>query len=201
MGEARQGSEASSCQAHLATFDHGRVQLDLPVDWAEGTRLDVRVMESPTQGPDLVGKPAVIAGFGLAGRWAADLFERCGVAYLVVERNARTVVRQSRLGKNVILGDVCDEQTLVCAGIERAGILALTIPDEQAVLRATALARQLNPELYIIARTIYTSSGLQAGELGANDVVKAEQAVAREFHEKLARRLAASRGQSVASRG
>ena len=199
MSEASQGSQPSSCQAHLATYGHGHIQLDLPVDWPEGTRVDVRVVDSRTDEPDLVDKPAIIAGFGLAGRWAADLFERCGVPYLVVERNARTVVRQSRLGKNVILGDVCDEQTLVCAGIEGAGILALTIPDEQAVLRATALARRLNPELYIIARTIYTSSGLQVGELGANDVVKAEQAVAREFHEKLARRLAAGRRDAVAS--
>ncbi|HUU82802.1 MAG TPA: NAD-binding protein [Phycisphaerae bacterium] len=75
------------------------------------------------------------------------------------------------------------------AGIESASIPALTIPAEPAVLRATALARRLRPGIYIIARTTYTSAGLRASQLGADEVIKAEQAVALQSHERMWRRL------------
>jgi hypothetical protein len=39
--------------------------------------------------------------------------------------------------------------------------------DEEAVLEATSLARRLRPEIYIIARTNYSSKGMQASQLGA----------------------------------
>jgi hypothetical protein len=190
MSEQSAGPDKQSVQSHLGTYTRGKVHLDVATDWPDGTRVQVRVAATgaPTK-PELVS-PAIIAGFGLAGRWAADLFERCGIQYVVVEKNAQTVARQMRLGKHIIEGDICEEQTLHCAGIEQAQILALTIPDEQAVFKATDLAKRLNPSLYIIARTLYASSGLRARALGASEVVKAEQAVAREFYERLARRLA-----------
>jgi len=57
----------------------------------------------------------------------------------------------------------------------------IAIPNESAALACTRLARQLNPTLRIITRTHYTSIGMEARQLGANEVVVAEQAVAREF--------------------
>ena len=80
---------------------------------------------------------------------------------------------------------------MVQAGLSSATILALTIPDEDAVLRATSLARRLQPDIYIIARTNYSSKGMQASQLGADDVVKAEQAVALHFYDRLSRRIGA----------
>jgi voltage-gated potassium channel Kch len=65
----------------------------------------------------------------------------------------------------------------------------LTIPDEDAVLKAIKLAREIKPELYIIARTNYSSMGLRAVQLGADDVVKAEQAVAIQFRERLSQHI------------
>lgn len=177
-------------QSHLGIYRDGQVHLDAPVDWPSGTHVEVRVAELAQPETAAAVGPAIIAGFGLPGRLAADLFDRYQIDYVVVERNAETVSRQRRLGRRVITGDICDESTLVRAGVRAAGILALTIPVEEAVLRATALARRLNRSIYIIARTVYSSSGLQASKLGASAVVKAEQAVAREFYEKLVRRLA-----------
>jgi len=157
----------------------------------------VRVAEprSESASPAEIG-PVIIAGFGLAGRWIADIFDRHGVDYVVVEKNPQTVRTQQRLGRKIIEGDISDEQTLRKAGIDRASILALTIPDEQAVLRATRLARQLNPGIYIVARTTYSSAGLQAAQLGADEVIKAEQAVARQFYDMLVRKV----GQPAPSR-
>ena len=106
----------------------------------------------------------VIAGFGPAGRCVADLLESSGIEYVVVEKNEITVATQGCLGRRIILGDISEQATMSAAGVETAGILALTIPDEKAVLAATAQARKLNPNIYIIARTTYTSAGLKASQ-------------------------------------
>src|SRR3990172_1263243 len=91
--------------------------------------------------------------------------------------------------RRVLVGSASDAQTLTEAGLNTASILALTIPDEDAVLEAISLARRLRPEIYIIARTTYSSKGMQASQLGADDVIKAEQAVALQFYDRLSRRL------------
>ena len=176
-------------QQCFAVYRHGQVELDGPVDWPAGTRLLVKSVETPAEAGGRTCGPVVIAGFGLAGRYVVGLLDHGGIEYVVVEKNPVTVETQSCLGRPIIQGDISDEATLRSAGIERASILALTIPDEQAVLASTSLARRLNPDIYIIARTNYTSVGIKASQLGADDVVKAEQAVALQFYERLQHRM------------
>ena len=69
---------------------------------------------------------------------------------------------------------------------------ALTVPDEKAVLDATRLARSIKPQIYIVAKTHHTSAGMQASQLGANEVLKSEQVVARQFYELLLRKVSAA---------
>ena len=178
-----------SDQERLAVYRHGRLELTGPVDWPSGTRVAVRPVEPPPELSPVSAGPVVIAGFGLAGRCVADLLDNGGIEYVVVEKNPVTVETQACLGRRIIQGDISEESTLHEAGIESASVLALTIPDEQAVLEATALARRLQPGIYIIARTTYTSAGLKASQLGADEVIKAEQAVALQFYERLQQRL------------
>lgn len=177
----------------MGTVRGGVVRVDAPVAWPDGTRVVVRIADArdPAAEASKIG-PVIIAGFGLAGRWVADIFDRHGIEYVIVDQNPDTVATQSTLGRTVIAGDISDEQTLRRAGIEQASILALTVPDEPAVLRATELARRLKPDIYIVARTTYSSAGLQASRLGADEVVKAEQTVARQFYELLLRKVNAS---------
>lgn len=173
---------------YIGVYEGGAIRLDAPVDWRDGTRVLVRVAEPESPADGVLG-PVIIAGFGLAGRWVADIFDRHKIEYVIVDENAETIEVQKRLGQRAVLGDISQASTLREAGIDRASILALTIPDEDAVLRATRLARELKPGIYIVARTNYTSVGMQASQVGADDVVKAEQAVARQFYEMLLRRL------------
>jgi voltage-gated potassium channel Kch len=185
------GADTSRTSEYLGTYQSGIIRLDGPVSWNDGTRVVVHVAEPQSVDPAELGA-VIIAGFGLPGRWVADIFDRHGIDYVIVDENAQTVAAQKALGRRAIVGDVSREETLREAGIERASILALTVPDERAVLDATRLARRLKPDIYIVARTTYTSSGMQATELGANEVVKAEQTVARQFYEMLLRRVSSS---------
>ncbi len=178
-----------SVEEYQGTYRRGCVNLDGPVNWPDGTRVLVRVADlAPPMEAKELGL-VIVAGFGLAGRWVADIFDRHNFDYVIVDSNPNTVETQEKLGRRVVHGDIADEQVLRRAGIERASILALTVPDEQAVLRATELARRLKPDIYIVARTTHSSAGMEAARLGADEVVKAEQAVARQIYEMLVRKL------------
>ena len=165
------------------TYTNGAVHLDESVDWPDGMRLEVIPVLQDRFG-ELSG-PVIIAGFGLAGRCVADLLDQAGIAYTVIEENSVTIETQRALGRTMVEGDTTDRRTLMNAGIQDAALLALTVPDEDAVLEATSLARKLNPDLFIIARTNYSSKGMRAAQLGANEVIKAELAVALQFYDRL----------------
>lgn len=178
----------------LGTYRNGVVQLQDSASWPEGA--SVLVLYSPAAvkpivtGDEGVGH-AIIAGYGLAGRFIADVFRRHNAPFVVVEQNLKTVQVQRELGANIIGGDIRDEVVLHQADINRAAVLALTIPDEVAVLEATQIARRMNPNIYIVARTQYASVGLEAAKLGADEVVQAEYAVAVQFYQSFLRKLQA----------
>jgi CPA2 family monovalent cation:H+ antiporter-2 len=175
-------------RTYTATYRDRRIELEGDPDWLEGTRLLVRPLAAP-QPLDAADGHVIIVGFGLAGRSVADLLDQFKIPYTIVEMNPVTVETQRALGRDVIEGSGTDAGTLVRAGLNSAAVLALTIPDEDAVLSAITVARRLRPQIYIIARTNYSSKGMRAAQLGADDVVKAEQAVAIQFYDKLQRRL------------
>ncbi len=171
-----------------AVFRDGQVQLDESVDWSDGQRLAVFPVAAALSPIDVSGH-VIIVGFGLAGRCVADLLDSAAIPYVIIEKNPATVATQKSLGRRIYQGDASDAALLMEAGLASASILALTIPDEEAVLKATSIARRLRPEIYIIARTQYASKGMAASQLGADDVIKAEHAVAVQFYERLRHRL------------
>src|SRR5258705_13944084 len=88
---------------------------------------------------------AIIAGFGLSGRAAANALLAKGIPICVIERNLDTVRRCSIAGLCIFHGDATDEHLMRRAGIESAAFFAATMPNDPAVLEAVALARRLNP--------------------------------------------------------
>src|SRR5665213_399903 len=92
---------------------------------------------------------AVIAGFGVPGRAVGELMAARRMPYCVIERNPQTVDRCALIGVHIISGDIREEQTLRRAGVDRAVLFAVAVPDEQAVLEAVRLAHAMNPRLHI----------------------------------------------------
>jgi CPA2 family monovalent cation:H+ antiporter-2 len=179
---------SSNDQSVGGVFENGQIHLDEGAVWPDGTRLLVTPV-MPLMEPVAMEGGVIIVGFGLAGRCVADLLDQAHLSYTIIERNPVTVETQRALGREIIQGNSSDTDTLVEAGLNTASMLALTIPDEKAVLETVSLARRLRPKIYIIARTNYSSQGMKASQLGADDVIKAEQAVALQFYEKLSSRI------------
>jgi voltage-gated potassium channel Kch len=111
----------------------------------------------------------------------AEYCDKHGIPYVVIERNPTIVLRCQRGGTLIIEGDSRDAQTLRDAGIDQSTDIAVTLPDDLAVLETIAMAKRLKPSIRIIARATYVSGGIEATKRGADDVVVAEQVVAEQF--------------------
>ncbi len=123
----------------------------------------------------------IISGYGIPGRSVAEHLVKAGIPFVVIERNPAVALRCQSAGTRIIEGDSRDAQTLRDAGIDESTDLAITLPDDVAVLETIVTARRLNPSIRIIARATYVSAGMEATRRGADDVVVAEQVVAQQF--------------------
>ena len=131
--------------------------------------------------------PAVIVvGFGLPGRFVAEVLDARRIAYTVVELNPSNAKSIAATRKPVLCGDARDPELLRRAGIETARVLAITLPDEKIVLEVLHVAKGLNPQIRMMARCNYTSTGIKAERAGAMAVIVEEQIVALEFAKLLA---------------
>jgi Kef-type K+ transport system membrane component KefB len=148
-------------------------------------------------GPAL-GSLAIIAGFGPVGRAVADTLEKRGVIVTVIELNPRTVEKQHAMGRSIVYGDAGNPEVLHKAGLDRAEAIVLTMPDEEAVLRACRIIRQIKPEIFIAARLNVLSKALQAMQQGADHTVVEElataEAMSRQVIIKLEQRAAGEDG-------
>jgi len=123
----------------------------------------------------------IVAGFGVPGRVVVDALEAQHISFCIIELNAGTVDRCANLKDCMICGDAKDPDVLREAGIDRATMVVVAIPDEHAALEVTTQARQLNRTCKIVTRCHYQSKGLEAMARGATDVVVSETVVAQEM--------------------
>lgn len=149
-----------------------------PAKWIRGSRF--RGEEGAEAGAAPAAPPAIaiVAGFGPVGRAVADRLEKLGVGVRIIELNPRTVERQHGMGRSILYGDAANPDVLEHSGVREAGAVILTMPDEEAVLRACRLIRSLRKDIFIAARLNSLSKALQAMQLGADHTVVEELATA-----------------------
>ncbi|PHQ82111.1 MAG: hypothetical protein COB69_02715 [Phycisphaera sp.] len=120
----------------------------------------------------------IVAGYGLVGRAIATKLGSANFNLTIVEMNPETVRRQKSIGRRVVFGDITNEEVLESAGVAHADAVLLTMPDDDAVLRATQIIRRMNPSAFIAARTNFMSGAFLAKEVGADHVTVEEVATA-----------------------
>lgn len=156
-----------------------------PARWVRASALrGPREPEHPGPGEASPFGRVIIAGFGPIGANLAERFRRLGVPHTIIELNPGTVRRQSRLGRSIIYGDVTNPEVLETAGVREAEAIILTIPDEEAMLRACEVIRGLAPGIFIAVRTNFLSRAIMARDKGADHVtveeIETAQAMERE---------------------
>jgi CPA2 family monovalent cation:H+ antiporter-2 len=116
----------------------------------------------------------VIVGYGRVGRHITSLLAEMRIAPLVVEADPSRVEELDRQGIPSLYGDAANSEVLTHAWLTRARALVVAGPDEDASALVVTAARDLAPELPIIARATSEDGTKRLGELGAQDVIHPE---------------------------
>ena len=139
---------------------------------------DAPDLEKPA-GHDL--RHVILGGFGPVGRRIAEELDHAGISYTIIELNPDTVVEQLRKHRSIVFGDVANIKVLESAGIGHADALVLTIPDDDAVLRACVAARRRSTNVFIAARTGLDNKRKTLADIGADHVTVDEMTAAEDM--------------------
>jgi len=113
----------------------------------------------------------IICGYGRMGRALARFLIQRYLDVVVIEQNqARTSVMDED-GILYLVGAATDESLLIRAGIERARGLITVVGSDADNVFLVLLARQMNPDIFIVARAVMNSAKRTLTAAGATKVV------------------------------
>lgn len=116
----------------------------------------------------------IIAGYGRVGRYIANLLTRLDRAYIVIERDQGRLDALKAACVPVIYGDAASPVVLEAAGLQRARLLLVAVSAAIDVEGIVRQARQLNPQLHIVARATRLGQLEALRSLGIHEVVQPE---------------------------
>jgi CPA2 family monovalent cation:H+ antiporter-2 len=119
-------------------------------------------------------RSVVICGYGRIGELIGRALERRGFRYVVIEEDGRITQSLRDRGVAVIRGTGDNPVVLEQAGLDRAAVLAVAVPDPIAARTIVDLARRANPRLPIVAQAHSVAERRVLRSLGANEVVVGE---------------------------
>ena len=112
----------------------------------------------------------IVCGYGRIGRVVCRNLKRKPFDLVVIEKNPELIPVMDADGVLYISGDAADEENLIRAGIKRAkGLVSVLASDVDNVFLVLT-ARQLDPDLLIIARGSQEESKSKLLAAGANTV-------------------------------
>jgi CPA2 family monovalent cation:H+ antiporter-2 len=147
----------------------------LPVGraWRKWTRasLTLRTVNLPESGPR---NHVVVAGYGRTGRAVMQVLGASGIPAVVVEANHEVFGDAAAAGLAAVWGDISREEIQHAAGLERARMLVLTLPDRLSVELGLDAARRLNPGIDVVARAAGEEQVAELRRRGVASVVQPE---------------------------
>jgi CPA2 family monovalent cation:H+ antiporter-2 len=94
----------------------------------------------------------IIAGGGRIGSHIADVLQRIGVSFVILEFDSRRVDYLKSKGYPIIFGDAGQPVILEAANIDKAKLLLVTTPAAVVSRAITMLVKKMNPDLHIVTR-------------------------------------------------
>ncbi|MAS91779.1 MAG: potassium channel protein [Verrucomicrobiales bacterium] len=134
----------------------------------------------------------IVCGYGRVGRMLATELNEANQPFVVLDRNESHKGALEQKGFLYVFGEATDEKALKEAGIKKAAQVAVVLPDDAANVFITLSARNLNPDLFIIARGMATTTEPKLKQAGANQVVLPEHIGAERIASLILRPTASS---------
>jgi CPA2 family monovalent cation:H+ antiporter-2 len=116
----------------------------------------------------------VIAGYGRVGTFVARLLGRLEQPFVVVDSNPGRTDEAKDSGYPTVFGDASAEPVLDAAGVRRARLVIVTIPDPVGMRRVVGRIRSINPTVHVVARSTTTEQLEELGRLGVYEAVHPE---------------------------
>ncbi len=132
---------------------------------AAGSAL-VEAPADPGEGPRVL-----VVGYGRVGRLVGEMLDAHDIAWVGADRDARSTETARREGKTLYFGDASRPEFLLRCGLAAAPALVVTMDSPEGVEAVVAAARQLRPDLTIVARARDARHAARLYDLGATDAV------------------------------
>jgi voltage-gated potassium channel len=113
----------------------------------------------------------IICGAGRVGSHLVRALLGSSEPFVVIERDPQKVAELTKLGVIVLVRDATLEESLREAGVEHARGLAACLPDDADNVYVVLTARDLNPQMHIVARAAEEQAEPKLIRAGANRVV------------------------------
>ncbi|PSR18402.1 potassium channel protein, partial [filamentous cyanobacterium CCP3] len=113
----------------------------------------------------------IICGFGRIGQLVARKLKRDRECFIILDSDPERAALAQEQGYLIYQGNATDETALEAVGIYRAKSLATVLPNDAANVFITLTAREMNPNLMILARGEMPSTEKKLRLAGANHVV------------------------------
>jgi voltage-gated potassium channel len=132
-----------------------------------------RAMEEHRKSRDIenMTEHAIICGYGRIGQTLARELHGADFPFLIVDNNAERVALAHTHGYQALVGDAGSEETMNEAHIERAVVLATVLPSDMVNVFITLTARNMRPDLRIIARAEDPATEKKLRQAGANEII------------------------------
>ncbi len=117
----------------------------------------------------------VICGFGRLGSDLAERLTHRSIPYVVVDLDLQRTILASDRSIPVIQGDATSEEVLEQANLKTARALVTTLPSDAQNVFITLTARNMRPDIQIIAKSDQESTCRKLRQAGANRIVMPHQ--------------------------
>ena len=113
----------------------------------------------------------IICGYGKIGRQAAQDLKANQRLVVVIDSNPNTLARAEEDGFLVVKGDATDDETLLQSRVEFAKSILCALSGDHSNLVVALTARNINPNIFIVARGTDETSEKLLIRAGANRVI------------------------------
>lgn len=113
----------------------------------------------------------IICGYGGVGSAICGTLNDAGIKFVVVEQNEEVAKWAEKRDFLTVIGKATYDTTLLQAGIKNAKGIVVSMGDDSLNMYVSLAARELNPEIFIIARGYKSDIESRLVRAGANTVV------------------------------
>lgn len=138
--------------------------------------------------------PILVVGMGRFGQIVNSMLQMSGHSTTIIDLDPTTVAGLNRYGTKTHFGDASRPELLLTAGIENARLLVIAIDNREQALSIARFAREVNPNIDIVARAYDRLHTFDLYQAGANEIVRETFDAAIRAGKRALERLGMSRG-------